>query len=160
MLQLDSVCLNDRKAFGEFQLDSDLVVLRFATRESNNLQNRLINVQAVLARRRFLDESADSTEDVSGTIAVGHNATKRVVHLLHIGWRCTQPAQRSMRVRNRRYVVTGRLNKEIAGDLGISEITVKVHRAQVVRKMNADSLPELARMADKLKLAAHKPHTT
>jgi FixJ family two-component response regulator len=55
-------------------------------------------------------------------------------------------------------VVTGRLNKEIAGDLGISEITVKVHRAQVMRKMNADSLPELARMADKLKLRAQKPH--
>ena len=58
------------------------------------------------------------------------------------------------------YVVMGRLNKEIAGDLGISEITVKVHRAQVVRKMSADSLPELARMADKLKLSVHKPHTT
>jgi FixJ family two-component response regulator len=57
------------------------------------------------------------------------------------------------------YVVTGRLNKEIAGDLGISEITVKVHRAQVIRKMNADSLPELARMADKLKLWAQKSHT-
>ena len=57
------------------------------------------------------------------------------------------------------YVVMGRPNKEIAGDLGISEITVKVHRAQVVRKMSADSLPELARMADKLKLSAHKPHT-
>jgi FixJ family two-component response regulator len=42
------------------------------------------------------------------------------------------------------YVVMGRLNKEIAGDLGIGEITVKVHRAQVVRKMSADSLPELA----------------
>src|ERR1700677_1780514 len=58
------------------------------------------------------------------------------------------------------YVVMGRLNKEIAGDLGISEITVKVHRSQVVRKMSADSLPELARMADKLKLSARKPHTT
>jgi FixJ family two-component response regulator len=54
-------------------------------------------------------------------------------------------------------VVTGRLNKEIAGDLGISEITVKVHRAQVMRKMNAASLPDLARMADKLKLRAQKP---
>jgi len=55
-------------------------------------------------------------------------------------------------------VVMGRLNKKIAGDLGISEITVKVHRAQVMRKMGADSLPELARMADKLKLSAQKPH--
>jgi FixJ family two-component response regulator len=58
------------------------------------------------------------------------------------------------------YVVMGRLNKEIAGDLGISEITVKVHRAQVVRKMSAESLPELARMSDKLKLSAQKPRST
>ena len=58
------------------------------------------------------------------------------------------------------HVVTGRLNKEIAGDLGISEITVKVHRAQVMRKMSADSLPELARMADKLRLLPQKPHIT
>jgi FixJ family two-component response regulator len=56
------------------------------------------------------------------------------------------------------HVVTGRLNKEIAGDLGITEITVKVHRAQVMRKMSAESLPELARMADKIKLHARKPH--
>jgi FixJ family two-component response regulator len=49
-------------------------------------------------------------------------------------------------------VVAGRLNKQIAGDLGISEITVKVHRGQVMRKMKASSLPDLARMADKLKV--------
>jgi FixJ family two-component response regulator len=49
-------------------------------------------------------------------------------------------------------VVTGRLNKQIAGDIGISEITVKLHRGQVMRKMRATSLPDLARMADKLNL--------
>jgi FixJ family two-component response regulator len=49
-------------------------------------------------------------------------------------------------------VARGRLNKQIAGDLGISEITVKVHRGQMMRKMKASSLPDLARMADKLKL--------
>lgn len=54
-------------------------------------------------------------------------------------------------------VVTGRLNKQIAGDLGVSEITVKVHRSQVMQKMGAKSLPELARMADKLKLAPGNP---
>jgi len=52
------------------------------------------------------------------------------------------------------FVVTGRLNKQIAFDIGISEITVKVHRAQVMRKMMATSLPDLARMADKLDLTA------
>ena len=40
----------------------------------------------------------------------------------------------------------------LAGDLGISEITVKVHRGQVMRKMKASSVPDLARMADKLRL--------
>jgi FixJ family two-component response regulator len=49
-------------------------------------------------------------------------------------------------------VVKGRLNKQIAADIGVSEITVKVHRGQVMRKMQAMSLPDLARMADKLKL--------
>jgi FixJ family two-component response regulator len=49
-------------------------------------------------------------------------------------------------------VVAGRLNKQIAGDLGISEITVKVHRGQVMRKMKASSVPDLARMSDKLRL--------
>ena len=49
-------------------------------------------------------------------------------------------------------VVTGRVNKQIAYELGVSEITVKVHRGQVMRKMKAASLPDLARMADRLKL--------
>ena len=53
-------------------------------------------------------------------------------------------------------VVTGRLNKQIAADLGVSEITVKIHRGQVMRKMHASSLPELARMADKLNVAPGK----
>jgi FixJ family two-component response regulator len=55
------------------------------------------------------------------------------------------------------YVVTGRLNKQIAADLGISEITVKVHRSNMMRKMKVSSLPELARMADRLNLAGRKP---
>jgi FixJ family two-component response regulator len=48
------------------------------------------------------------------------------------------------------HVVSGRLNKQIAAGLRISEFTVKVHRSNVMRKMRASSLPDLARMADKL----------
>jgi FixJ family two-component response regulator len=48
------------------------------------------------------------------------------------------------------WVVSGLLNKQIAGELGISEETVKVHRGQVMRKMAADSLAELVRMSERL----------
>lgn len=48
------------------------------------------------------------------------------------------------------HVVAGRLNKQIANDIGIAESTVKVHRTHLMRKMKARSLPELSRMADAL----------
>jgi FixJ family two-component response regulator len=51
-------------------------------------------------------------------------------------------------------VVTGRVNKQIAAELGLSVVTVKVHRGQVMRKMLAKSMPELVRMADRLGLPA------
>lgn len=47
-------------------------------------------------------------------------------------------------------VVVGRANKQIAAELSVSEMTVKVHRGQVMRKMDARSLPDLVRMADRL----------
>jgi FixJ family two-component response regulator len=53
-------------------------------------------------------------------------------------------------------VVKGHMNKQIAGDMGISEITVKVHRGQVMRKMQAASVPDLARMADALHDTGHR----
>jgi RNA polymerase sigma factor (sigma-70 family) len=55
-------------------------------------------------------------------------------------------------------VVAGLTNKEVAAKLGITEVTVKMHRGQVTRKMKADSLPSLVRMAEKLKPHPRIPH--
>jgi FixJ family two-component response regulator len=55
-------------------------------------------------------------------------------------------------------VVAGQLNKQVGGELGISEITVKAHRGQVMRKMKADSLPDLVTMAVRLRLQSVPRH--
>jgi FixJ family two-component response regulator len=65
---------------------------------------------------------------------------------------CLTPREREVMT----LVVAGRLNKQIAYEIGISEITVKVHRGQVMQKVKAASLPELARMADKLNVTAEQ----
>ncbi len=51
-----------------------------------------------------------------------------------------------------RLVTAGKMNKQVAGDLGLSEITVKIHRGSAMRKMGARTLADLVRMADALKL--------
>ena len=57
-------------------------------------------------------------------------------------------------------VVSGLLNKQIAGELGTSEVTIKIHRSQVMKKMDAGSLAELVRMTEKLGIPAAKDQPT
>ncbi|HVN18954.1 MAG TPA: LuxR C-terminal-related transcriptional regulator [Dongiaceae bacterium] len=54
-------------------------------------------------------------------------------------------------------VVSGLLNKQIAAELNITEFTVKIHRGRVMRKMHADSLADLVRMAEQLGI--HSPRS-
>jgi FixJ family two-component response regulator len=50
------------------------------------------------------------------------------------------------------------MNKQVAAELGVSEITVKVHRGNVMKKMGARSLPDLVRMADAVGIRQAKPY--
>ena len=72
-----------------------------------------------------------------------HREAQRLAELRERFARLTERERQIMSL-----VVIGRANKQIAADLNLSEMTVKVHRGQVMRKMHAGSLPELVRMAD------------
>ena len=72
---------------------------------------------------------------------------------LHESYRLLTAREREVMV----LVVSGLLNKQVGGELGISEITVKAHRGQVMRKMKADSLPALVNMVAWLGLGPRFP---
>ena len=92
-----------------------------------------------------------------------HNAIERSVTALRqeseaqvLRSRCASLTPREREVMA--LVVSGLLNKQVGGELGISEITVKAHRGQVMRKMKADSLPDLVRMNARLELRSAPSH--
>src|SRR5712672_3748605 len=99
-------------------------------------------------------------QDLLEAIQLGHARDRarleqeRALAELKVRFETLTPREREVMA----FVVSGRLNKQIAADLGVSEITVKVHRGQAMRKMRASSLPDLARMADQLQLTPTKPH--
>jgi FixJ family two-component response regulator len=98
-------------------------------------QDLLDAIEAGLARDRARRESAQAADELR----------KRFDSL--------SPREREIMVQ----ATAGQLNKQIAYGIGITESTVKVHRANLMRKMKARSLPELSRMADRLGLSSDKP---
>ena len=91
-------------------------------------QELLECVQAALRRDQALRESE---EQVSGVMSGYRTLTKREREIMKL-------------------VVTGQINKQIAAQVGLSEVTVKIHRAQVMHKMGTPSLADLVRAADKI----------
>jgi FixJ family two-component response regulator len=83
-------------------------------------------------------------------MALGHEAELQMLRRRH-----DSLSQRERDVL--KLVVTGLLNKQVGAELGISEVTVKVHRGKVMRKMNASSLADLVRMAGRLGITARAP---
>jgi FixJ family two-component response regulator len=85
----------------------------------------------------------------------------RVALRLHAETRALKARYESLTSREREVmalVVSGLLNKQVGGELGISEITVKAHRGQMMRKMKAESLPDLVTMAARLGLQSAPKH--
>jgi FixJ family two-component response regulator len=74
------------------------------------------------------------------------------VHELHGRYRALTPREREVMG----LAVSGMLNKQIASEIGTSEATVKIHRGNLMQKLQAGSLIELVRMADKLKIVLPK----
>jgi FixJ family two-component response regulator len=80
-------------------------------------------------------------------------ADEKALLTLRARFESLSPREREIMIQ----VAHGRLSKQIAGNIGIAEATVKVHRSRAMHKMNARSLPELGRIADRLQLVLDKP---
>jgi FixJ family two-component response regulator len=80
-------------------------------------------------------------------------AQDKTVHELRNHYEALTPREQQVI----RFVTAGLMNKQIAAELGVSEITVKVHRGSVMKKMGARSLADLVRMADALGIQRARP---
>jgi FixJ family two-component response regulator len=94
----------------------------------------------------------DLLDAIHAAIERDRKRRREAVHLAELRERFATLTERERQIMTR--VVIGRANKQIAAELDLSEMTVKVHRGQVMRKMQAGSLPELVRIADHLGVPA------
>jgi FixJ family two-component response regulator len=92
----------------------------------------------------------DLLDAIHAAIARDRKRRREAVRLAELRNRFATLSERERERQIMTLVVVGRPNKQIAAQLSLSEMTVKVHRGQVMRKMLAGSLPELVRMADRL----------
>src|SRR3954451_19806553 len=92
---------------------------------------------------------------VNSALVTGHERYQQRTKLESLRLRFETLTPREREVMS--LVVTGMLNKQIAGELGTTEKTVKAHRSQVMRKMEADSVAALVRMADVLESTSARP---
>jgi FixJ family two-component response regulator len=119
-----------------------------------------MTVQAMKAGAvEFLTKPFDDAvllEAIRGAIERSRNAQREdsALRVLRNCYASLTPREREVMS----LVVSGLLNKQVGGELGISEITVKAHRGQVMRKMKAESLPDLVTMAARLGLRPAPNH--
>jgi FixJ family two-component response regulator len=107
--------------------------LEFLTKPVRD-QDLLDAVRVALDRDRARREHDESVSALRGRLATLTARERQIIEL----------------------VTSGLMNKQIAGELGVSEITVKVHRGNLMKKMGAKSVAELVRMADLLDITSHK----
>ena len=81
-MQLDPISLNEWQALRKLRLHRDAVPHHFATGQGNDLEDRFVDLQAILPWRRLLDEGADPVDDLAGSIAALDSATERLPDLL------------------------------------------------------------------------------
>jgi FixJ family two-component response regulator len=99
-------------------------------------------------------DDQDLLEAIQQAIKRDREARQRQAELGELRARYESLTPREREVMGR--VVSGLLNKQVAAELGTSEITIKVHRAQVMHKMHAGSLADLVRMSEKLEIRREK----
>jgi FixJ family two-component response regulator len=117
------------------------------------------SVQAMKAGAvEFLTKPVDEEEllqAIQEAVERDRRARKQHAHFSELRGRYESLTPREQQIMQQ--VVSGLLNKQIAVELNITEFTVKIHRGQVMRKMHADSLADLVRMAEDLAVRSQKP---